>query len=390
VFNGTVDGGNTLGASVVSTLELGVGTGSLSGLGAQFVDFGSVVVAPGGAWTLAGGNTLASGVGVLDEGWLSVGSLAGSGAITLAAGATLQVTAPMGSVGVTFAAGADATLVVIAGETIGSAISGFGVGDRFMMAGTVASAVASHGTVVITGAGGRKAVLTNVAGVADGPLVAAWNASAGMTSVELPCFAAGTRLLTPGGERRIETLSVGDRVRTILPDREDEIVWIGSRRIDCARHPRPGRVWPVRIEAGAFGTGLPLRTLFVSPDHAIFVNGVLIPARLLVNGATLRQVERESVEYWHVELRRHGVVLSDGLPAESFLDVGGHDVFVGRSGAVALHPDLAALTWEVSGCAPLVLAGPALAEARRMLGRYTPSTSRMSRSAPSPKAARAS
>ncbi len=389
VFIGTVDGGNAIGSTIAtSTLELAAGQGTLTGLGSQFVDFGSIVVDPGAAWTLAGVNTLALGAGILDEGFLSVGSLAGGGAITLAAGATLQLTA--GTMAVTFAPSADAGMVVPVGGMIAAPVAGFAAGDWIGVAEHVASAVASHGTVTITGTGGGRTVLTDVAGVADGTLAAIWNASSGMTAVEVPCLAAGTRLLTPAGERLVETLTVGDRVRTLLPAGEDEIVWIGSRRIDCRRHPRPSRVWPIQIEAGAFAPGVPERAVFVSPDHAIFAAGVLIPARLLANGSSVRQVERASVEYWHVELRRHGVMLADGLPAESFLDVGGYTLFAGRGGAVALHPDMTALTWEASGCAPLVLAGPKLAEARRMLAGYTPSTRRMSRSAPSPKAARAS
>ena len=63
-------------------------------------------------------------------------------------------------------------------------------------------------------------------------------------------------------------------------------VWIGSRTIDCNRHPKPATVWPVRVSAGAFGAGRPVRDLYLSPDHAVFVNEVLVPVKLLIEGTS--------------------------------------------------------------------------------------------------------
>ena len=113
---------------------------------------------------------------------------------------------------------------------------------------------------------------------------------------------------------------------------------------------------------------MPRRALFVSPDHALYVDGVLIPARLLVNGTSVVQVKRKTVTYHHVELARHDVLLAEGLPAESYLDTGDRIKFAGGT-VVALHPDFAARTWEMRGCAELVLAGPRLAAVRGRLAR---------------------
>jgi hypothetical protein len=138
----------------------------------------------------------------------------------------------------------------------------------------------------------------------------------------VPCFATGTRLLTAAGEIAVEHLSVGDLVPTRLGRRLAPVRWIGRRAVDCRRHRRPSEVWPVRVRAGAFGPGQPARDLVLSPDHAVHVAGALVPVRYLVNGASVRQQAVDQVEYWHVELATHDVLLAEGLPVESYLDTG--------------------------------------------------------------------
>ena len=56
VFVGRVNGGDGVGATAVSTLELasGASTGTLTGLGTQFVNFNSIAFDTGASWFLAG------------------------------------------------------------------------------------------------------------------------------------------------------------------------------------------------------------------------------------------------------------------------------------------------------------------------------------------------
>jgi hypothetical protein len=185
----------------------------------------------------------------------------------------------------------------------------------------------------------------------------------------VPCFATGTRLLTAAGEVAVEHLRVGDLVPTQLGGRLVPVRWIGRRAIDCRRHPRPAEVWPVRVREGAFGPGRPLRDLLLSPDHAVHVGGNLIPIRYLVNGATVRRQAVERIEYWHVELPAHEVLLAEGLPVESYLDTGNRGAFTNGGAAVLAHPDFSRAVWATDACAPLALAGPALAAAKRTLLR---------------------
>jgi hypothetical protein len=181
------------------------------------------------------------------------------------------------------------------------------------------------------------------------------------------CYLEGTRILTDAGERPIETLSVGDELRTILGG-SGRVIWLGRRAVDLTRHPNPRLAWPVRVSAGAFGVGCPTRDLFLSPDHAVFTGGVLIPVRLLINGTTIQQTERAQVVYYHVELQRHDVILAEGLPAESYMENGDRSAFSGGV-VITLHPDFVARRWEMEGCAPLVLTGPLLEDARQRLNK---------------------
>jgi hypothetical protein len=140
--------------------------------------------------------------------------------------------------------------------------------------------------------------------------------------------------------------------------------------VDCARHPAPRKVWPVRVAPGAFGPGRPGTELFLSPDHAVFVNEVLIPVRCLINGSTIAQVPVDRVTYHHVELAQHDVLLAQGVPAESFLDMRDGTNYANRPGPVRLYPDYSARMWEAFGCARLIVTGPELAAARALVARF--------------------
>jgi hypothetical protein len=115
---------------------------------------------------------------------------------------------------------------------------------------------------------------------------------------------------------------------------------------------------------------MPFYDVLVSPEHAIFVDGVLIPAKFLVNGDTIAQVRRRiPITYYHIELARHAIVLAAGLPAETYLDTGNRDCFANGGPVVRQHPDFSERVWEAEGCAPIVVTGPVLKAVRRRLRR---------------------
>jgi hypothetical protein len=194
-----------------------------------------------------------------------------------------------------------------------------------------------------------------------------------ITAALVACYAAGTRILAAAGEVAVEALRPGDVVRT-HSGRLAPVVWVGRTRIELARHPAPEHAAPIRVAAGAMAPGLPHRDLLVSPDHALLVDGLLVPARLLVNGATIRpETAPAEVTYVHVELDRHDLLLAEGVPAESYLDTGNRGLFAAEAGVRPLFPEFgadiaaSARAFAERGCAPLVLDGPRLLAATRRL-----------------------
>jgi hypothetical protein len=134
------------------------------------------------------------------------------------------------------------------------------------------------------------------------------------------CFLAGTIIRTPAGETPVESLAVGDLVLT-ADGRAAPVKWVGIQTV-VSVFADPLRAFPIRITAGALGEGMPARDLFVSPDHALFLDGVLVQAGALINGTTIvrESTMPERFTYFHVELEDHALILAEGVPAETFLD----------------------------------------------------------------------
>jgi len=193
------------------------------------------------------------------------------------------------------------------------------------------------------------------------------------TLLPAPCFAAGTLIRTDRGDVPVEALQEGDLIRLAGQDGFRAALWIGHRAVDCARHPDPEAVWPVRVAAHAFGPGQPARDLFLSPDHGVFFENVLIPVKHLVDGRSITQVPVAAVSYFHVELDRHDVILAEGLAVESYLDTGDRDAFANGGPAERLFPVFGCdsnLVRDASACAPLVVTGPVLAAVRARVSRH--------------------
>ena len=318
LYDGTAD----LVASVTNTGRI-FGYGTLITSGAVMNNAGGTLEAQGGSLVfqgaLSGGQLLVYQDSTLE---LSAGWFGGGAAIP-----------------VTFDAGNDLLQIDVTDTSgtysaVGTAtVNNFVYGDTIAVDGTVAgggvfpgfSSVTNDGTTLAFIEGGTTLGTLGFTG-GTSHLVLSQDANHD-EFLTIACFAAGTRILTHAGEVPVEALRIGDRVPTLPGGRSATVRWLGYRQIECAGHARPQEVWPVRVQAGAFAPDTPRRDLFLSPDHAVFLGGVLIPVRYLVNGISISQIEAARVEYWHVELDRHAVLLADWLPAESYLDTGNRSAF---------------------------------------------------------------
>jgi hypothetical protein len=134
------------------------------------------------------------------------------------------------------------------------------------------------------------------------------------------CFLPGTLIATAGGETAVESLKCGDLVKT-ADGRIASVRWVGRQTISTL-FADPLRVNPICIKAGALAENVPSRDLYVSPDHAILVDDILVHASALVNGTSIVRAPApaKTFTYYHVELADHSLLLADNVPAESFID----------------------------------------------------------------------
>ncbi len=143
-------------------------------------------------------------------------------------------------------------------------------------------------------------------------------------SAGVPCFLAGTMILTPTGEVPVEMLKAGDQIVT-RDNGTQEVVWSAQTHLSQEDLLERPDLRPIRIQPGGWGGE---RGAVVSPDHMFSVSTaekggteVLVSARTLekMKGGRVRIARGvKAATYVHIMFRKHQLVFANGIAAESF------------------------------------------------------------------------
>ena len=195
---------------------------------------------------------------------------------------------------------------------------------------------------------------------------------------DVVCFAKGTLIETPNGEVPIESLQVGDEVKT-LDHGTQEIRWIGGKHLPHNVLAKKQKLRPICIKRNTLGRGMPRRDLTVSPQHRILVKSkianrmfdqdeVLVPAiKLLpIDGVEVDDHAQE-VSYYHILLDNHELVWANGSVAET--------LYTGKEALKALddqgRDEILELFPEVFDvCLPLARKSPKGRFVKKMIERH--------------------
>ncbi len=170
-----------------------------------------------------------------------------------------------------------------------------------------------------------------------------------------PCLRTGRGIATPRGETAIERLRPGDLVVT-RDNGIQPLKGIRMRRFSRRMFEANPHLWPVLIERGALGDGLPERAMLVTPNQRLLAPLTLTPfgtresgrdgmvaAKHLIDNRSIHPVRLMGLMHVHLEFEHTQVVLSNGVWTECFQP---HDPQMGAAGnaqrneVLELYPEL--------------------------------------------------
>jgi hypothetical protein len=324
-------------------------------------DGGVGVLQKGGTLTNTATGTITGGAGYGASGlggsgvYMDGGTLVTAGTISGGHGASAAYSVGFGS-------GAN-TMVVESGAVFNGDIGGFTHGDTIDITNQILmSADFNTRTDVLTSGDGTLQFTGTFTGAHD--LVFTSDGHGG-TDITCACYLRGTRILAERGEVTIESLKIGDRVMTSVGITRP-IRWIGRRRYTREAAWGHRDLQPILIRKGAISDEVPRRDLWVSPEHAMYIDGMLIPAAALVNGHSIVQEEwLEEVDYLHLEFDAHAIIYAEGAPSESFVDDESRAMFDNAAEYAALYPH--AQRVPARFCAPRIEDGEELESVRQRM-----------------------
>lgn len=152
-------------------------------------------------------------------------------------------------------------------------------------------------------------------------------------------FLKGTNILTTNGYIPIEYLKIGDNIITkgsiingheviLSSENLKSVIWIGSFKAPNLNKT----TFPVCFKKGSLSFNEPHKDLWVSPGHRMIIRGKMIMAIDLVNGENIFQdTGMVDIEYYHLELPEHSVIIAENILVESYLEVDNRNSFTRQS-----------------------------------------------------------
>ena len=171
------------------------------------------------------------------------------------------------------------------------------------------------------------------------------------------CFLAGTLISTFNSTMAVETIKVGDIVKTfdwkMNQTTNATVIWVGQKHTNVKTYLSDDLAgYPVRILKNAISENVPNEDLLVTPEHCLFFDGNFVPARMLVNGRSIYyDYSITSYDYYHIETEQHSVIWANGMLTESYLDTGNRNTFKNDQKVVSLFNNIK--TWDNDAAAPL-------------------------------------
>ena len=155
------------------------------------------------------------------------------------------------------------------------------------------------------------------------------------------CFSADTPIASPHGPIRAGDICAGDLVDT-LDHGAQPVAWTGRRRVRAL-----GGAAPVRFAPGSIGNEAPLR---LSPNHRVLLRSyraelffglpeVLVPAKAMVNGGSIRLAPCSEIDYVHLLFDRHELIwAADAICESLFLGDEAHRLLALSAGTGDVPP----------------------------------------------------
>jgi hypothetical protein len=372
-ITGKVDGG---GAGTVLQLGAGAAAGSIASFSSQYVNFSTVSVATGATWDISSAtitSLINNGTIVLDPTTMTVnGPLTGTGVTEIDTGSLLIINAPVAATQTIAFTGTDGTLALDDPSAFSGTVLGF-VDSQTIDLATMA--YNANGLVLYGAENALEIIEDNTFAVIH--IAAAQTltneyfhlSSDGLNGTNIiensvPCFLRGTLIRAKAGDIAVEDLRIGD-VIFAAGGAERAVKWIGRRRYAAPLPDNPDII-PVQIKAGALADNVPARDLFISPLHAVGVDGFLVPAGALINGVSvISRDDITEIAYFHIETGQHDMIIANGAPAETFIDDNSRKMFDNADEYARLYPHGQTLSHVL--CAPRLEFGPELESIRRKI-----------------------